>query len=177
MSLLYLQTRDLKNKIGQDIESQKCVLISKEVLDKYKNDNNYNNMKNSSDYLLDIHDSGYEEHKKALRKKFNIDENKLPIMDSILLIEINWSLEKQFLDSDNIICWLITSIAPALPCLPQKSSERTNRIRNNLLAKFYGNQYFNSRKFITIHSLKKKKLTQKHQKVEKIKVNYMKYIL
>ena len=102
MSLLYLQTRELKNKAGHDIESQKCVLISKEFLDKYKNDNNYNNMKNSSDYLLNIADSGYEEQKKVLRQKYNIDENKLPVMDSILVIEINWSLEKQFLDIDNI---------------------------------------------------------------------------
>ena len=102
MSLLYLQTRELKNKVGHDIESQKCVLISKEFLDKYKNDNNYNNMKNSSDYLLNIADSGYEEQKKVLRQKYNIDENKLPVMDSILVIEINWSLEKQFLDIDNI---------------------------------------------------------------------------
>ena len=102
MSLLYLQTRDLKNKVGHDTESQKCVLISKEVLDKYKKDNNYNSMKSSSDYLLDIADSGYEDHKTTLRKKYNIDENKLPVMDPILLIDMNWSLNKQFLDIDNI---------------------------------------------------------------------------
>ena len=73
MSLLYLQTRDLKNRVGHDTESQKCVLISKEVLDKYKNDNNYNSMKSSADYLLDIADSGYEDHKSALRKKYHIN--------------------------------------------------------------------------------------------------------
>lgn len=77
MSLLYLQTRELKNKAGHDIESQKCVLISKEFLDKYKNDNNYNNMKNSSDYLLNIADSGYEEQKKYLDK-------------NIILMKINY---------------------------------------------------------------------------------------
>ena len=102
MALLYKQSNELNHKINSDhqLDSLKCVLISKETLDKHKSNNNYEKVKN--DHIFGIESDDYEEFKNKIRAKYKIDENKLPVMDSILLIDINWSLGREILDVDNI---------------------------------------------------------------------------
>lgn len=93
-------------------------------------------------------------------KKFNINNEK-NLLERIKNIKLN---EKD-----------IFNMYIDIEMMNEKKSERTNRIRNNLRAKFYGNQnpiYFNSTGNLSmIHSLKKEKKQKNDTKTSKSRKN------